>query len=62
MALGGMCMKKLVISVLAAIFITVIIPLAIVELTPPRHNADSTEPVKVKETGSVSLPVYVFTV
>ena len=32
-------MKKLVISVLAAIFITVIIPLAIVELTPPRHNA-----------------------
>ena len=42
-------MKKLIISILAVIVITVIIPLAIVELVPPHNNAASTEPQHAAE-------------
>ncbi len=38
-------MKKVIISLIAAIFIMIIIPLIVVELLPPRNNANSTEPI-----------------
>lgn len=41
---GGFCMKRFFISLLAAIFISIIIPLIIVELARPDENASSTEP------------------
>lgn len=37
-------MKRFFISLLAAIFISIIIPLIIVELARPDENASSTEP------------------
>lgn len=43
-------MKRLLISLLAAAFITVVIPLVIVELSRPRDNAASTEPQPVTAT------------
>ncbi len=36
-------MKKLIISVLAAVFITIVIPLVIVEVFSPKENAASSE-------------------
>ena len=50
-------MKKIVISVLAAVFITIIIPLLIVEVFSPRENAVSSEAGASAETvvgGSVT--------
>lgn len=38
-------MKKIIISLIAAIFIMIVIPLIIVELLPPKNNADSTKPI-----------------
>ncbi len=38
-------MKKILLSVLAALFISVIIPLIIVEVLQPDTNADSTQPL-----------------
>lgn len=47
---GGMCMKKVFFAFLAVIFITVIIPLVIVEFVPPFHNAGSTAPQQSADT------------
>ena len=38
-------MKKVIISFIVAIFIMIIIPFIIVELLPPKNNADSTNPL-----------------
>ena len=48
-------MKKVIIAILAAIFITVIIPLAIVELVQPRNNANSTAPQEQTSSDSGGL-------
>lgn len=37
-------MKNIILSMLLAAFITILIPLAIVEVTAPNKNADSTAP------------------
>ena len=39
-------LKKIIISMLAAAFITVIIPLVIVEIFKPENNAESTMPAE----------------
>lgn len=41
----GDYMKKILLSMLAALFISIILPLIIVELAEPKNNADSTEPL-----------------
>ena len=46
-------MKKLILSIIAVIFITIIIPLAIVELVPPHNNAASTEPQHAAQDAAV---------
>ena len=38
-------MKKIIISVLVSIFIMIVIPFIIVELSEPHNNATSTEPI-----------------
>ena len=38
-------MKQILFIILAAVLISVVIPLAVVELVPPGGNAASTEPV-----------------
>lgn len=43
-------MKILLLSMLAAFFITIIIPLAAVELARPKTNADSTAPLTPEPT------------
>lgn len=43
-------MKKVFFAFLAVIFITVIIPLVIVEFVPPFHNAGSTAPQQSADT------------
>ena len=37
-------MKQIIIIILAAVLISLVIPLAIVELVPPKENAASTAP------------------
>lgn len=48
-------MKKALFAVLITLFITIIIPLVIVEFTPPRQNAASTEPQATQEAGVSEL-------
>ena len=38
-------MKKIIISVLVSIFIMIVIPFIIVELSEPHNNATSTQPI-----------------
>mgnify|MGYP007101955494 CR=1 FL=1 len=40
-------MKKVLFALIATIFITVVIPLVIVEFVPPMNNAASTAPLPV---------------
>lgn len=48
-------MKKIIITLLVSIFIMLVIPFIITELTAPKENAVSTEPKPSVET--VSEPV-----
>lgn len=49
--------KKILLSMLAAAFITVIIPLAIVELAQPENNADSTAPQPPETVEETPAPI-----
>lgn len=49
--------KKILFSLFAAVFISLIIPLAIVELAQPENNADSTAPQPPRPVEQTPQPI-----